>query len=397
MTQPILPGATLGVLGGGQLGRMFALAARRMGYHTRVFAPGDDTPAGQIAHRETRAAYDDLDAVRTFAKSVSVVTFEFENVPFATTEAAEEFAPVRPAGSLLYTTQHRRREKEALRAAGIPVAPFARIETEEDLASGLAELGKPAILKTAAWGYDGRGQVRIDSPADGAAAWSSVERQPCVLEALVPFEHEISVLGARSVDGSVAVYEPVHNVHERHILDVSVFPTGLPERTNARARDIMRSLLETWEVVGLICVEMFVLPDGDLIVNEVAPRPHNSGHLTIDAHACSQFEQQVRAACALPLGSPEPVAPAAAMVNLLGDVWADGTPDWAAALARPRVALHLYGKIDARPGRKMGHLTATAATPETARAVALDARRALNPHGGTPEPGAPRGSATAHS
>lgn len=375
MSAPILPGATLGVLGGGQLGRMFTLAARRMGYRVTVLAPEDDTPAGQIAYLEVRAPYEDLDAVRRFAGSVAVVTFEFENVPAATVAAAADLAPVRPAGSLLHTTQQRRREKEALTAAGVPVVRWASVESEADLARAVAEVGTPAILKTAAWGYDGKGQVRIEREADADAAWHSLGRAPAVIEAVAPFEREISVVGARGLDGSIALYAPAENHHVRHILDVSLAPADLPARTVRRAQEITRTLLEAWEVVGVICVEMFLLPGGELLVNEVAPRPHNSGHLTIDATACHQFEQQVRAVCGLPLGVTDPVAPAA-MANLLGDLWSEREPDWAAALAVPGVALHLYGKVDARPGRKMGHLTALARSTDEARQRVIESRSA---------------------
>ena len=376
MSAPILPGATLGVLGGGQLGRMFALAARRMGYGVAVFAPEEDPPAGHVASRHLRAPFDDLDAIAEFAVGVSVVTFEFENVPSASAAAAERHAPTRPAGSLLHTTQQRRREKEALQAAGVPVATFGVVESEDDLAAALKKTGVPAILKTAAWGYDGKGQIRITRAEDALAAWEELDRTPCVLEAVVEFEREISVMGARGVDGSIALYDPTENDHANHILDVSVVPAGIQARTANAAHEITRTLLEAWEVVGILCVEMFQLPNGDLLVNEIAPRPHNSGHLTIEAHATSQFEQQVRAACGLPLGSTERKAPAA-MANLLGDVWSGGEPDWAAALAVPGVALHLYGKAEARPGRKMGHLTAVGETAAEARERVLRARGAL--------------------
>jgi 5-(carboxyamino)imidazole ribonucleotide synthase len=354
---------------------MFTLAARRMGYRVTVFAPDDDTPAGQIAYEEVRAPYEDLDAVRRFASGVSVVTFEFENVPAETAAAAAERAPVRPAGSLLHTTQHRRREKEALVAAGVPVVRHGMVESRADLAAAIEAVGTPAILKTAAWGYDGKGQVRIGAPSEAEAAWASLGHAACVLEAVAPFEREISVVGVRGLDGSVALYDPVENLHVDHILDVSVSPADLPRPVAELAREIARTLLGAWRVVGVICVEMFLMPDGTLVVNEVAPRPHNSGHLTIDAHACSQFEQQVRAVCGLPLGATDGVAPAA-MANLLGDLWADGPPDWAAALAVPGVALHLYGKGEPRPGRKMGHLTAVAPGTREARKRVLRARAA---------------------
>jgi 5-(carboxyamino)imidazole ribonucleotide synthase len=354
---------------------MFTLAARRMGYRVIVFAPEDDTPAGQIAFREIRAPYEDLDAVCKFARQVDVVTFEFENVPAETAAAAARCSIVRPDGSLLHTTQHRRREKEALRAAGVPVARFATIDDRSQLDAAVAEVGTPAILKTVAWGYDGKGQARINDPAAAGAAFNALGEQPCVLEALVPFEREISLVGARGIDGSIALYDPVENHHVNHILDVSISPAGLPDGVADRARDIAATLLETWNVIGVICVEMFLLPDGDLVVNEVAPRPHNSGHLTIDAHVCSQFEQQVRAVCGLPLGSTRPLGPAA-MVNLLGDLWSAGEPDWAGVVGDPEVKLHLYGKGAARPGRKMGHLTVLSSSTEEARRRALDARAA---------------------
>ena len=378
MSAPILPGATLGVLGGGQLGRMFTLAARRMGYRVIVFAPEDDTPAGQIAYREIRAPYEDLEAVHEFARSVSVVTFEFENVPAETVEAAAAHAPVRPEGSVLYRTQHRRREKEALTQAGVPVVRHAMVDDLDALDRAISEVGAPCIIKTAAWGYDGKGQLRVEHASEARAAWERLERQPCVVEAFVPFEREISVVGARGLDGQVALYEPLENLHVNHILDLTVSPADLPADVAANAREITRTLLEAWDVVGVICVELFLLPGGDLLVNEVAPRPHNSGHLTIDAHACSQFEQQVRAICGLPLGSTAAIAPAA-MANLLGDLWAGRTPRWDSALRVPGLALHLYGKTEALPGRKMGHLTALASSVAEARERVLEARGSLGP------------------
>jgi 5-(carboxyamino)imidazole ribonucleotide synthase len=380
----ILPGATLGVLGGGQLGRMFALAARSMGYRVTVFVPEEDSPAGQTADREIRADYDDLDAVRRFAAGVDVVTFEFENVPAATAAAAAEGAPVRPAGSLLHTTQHRAREKAALEAAGVPTVRHAPAASEGELRAAVASVGAPGILKTASWGYDGKGQRRVETPEDALAAWEDLGRAPVVYEAMAEFEREISVVGARGLDGSVALYAPSENRHERHVLDVSISPAELPAAVRRRAHEITRTLLEAWGVVGVLCVELFLLPAGAsgerLLVNEVAPRPHNSGHLTIDGHSCSQFEQQVRAVCGLPLGSTEALAPAA-MANLLGDLWldrADGaSPPWDAACAVPGVSLHLYGKAEPRPGRKMGHLTAVGRDRKEALERVLRARDAV--------------------
>jgi 5-(carboxyamino)imidazole ribonucleotide synthase len=372
----IAPGATVGVLGSGQLGRMFAIAARRMGYRVHTLSPDTDTPTGQIADREVVAAYDDLDAVRDFARGVDVVTFEFENVSAAATEAAAEHAPVRPAGSVLHTTQHRLREKGFLANAGIPVTPFAPVHSLADLERALTALGTPAVLKTAGWGYDGKGQVKIADPGEAAAAWRTIGEQEAILEAFVDFDREVSVVAARGLDGSFAHFGVIENRHHRHILDVSIAPAAVAPAVERGAVEIARGILEGLDVVGVLCVEMFLGRDGRLLVNELAPRPHNSGHLTFDANVTSQFEQQLRAICGLPLGSPELLRPAA-MANLLGDLWADGEPDWAAACRYADVKLHLYGKAAARPGRKMGHLTALAATPEAALAKVVAARRAL--------------------
>ena len=373
---PVLPGATLGVLGSGQLGRMFALAARRMGYRVRTYSPDGDTPMGQVADSETVASYDDLDAAREFARAVDVVTFEFENVPAETVEAVAEIVPVRPSGSVLHTTQNRLREKTFLSERGFPVTAFRRVTTLAGLREGLGETGYPAVLKTAGFGYDGKGQRRIDAPTDAEDAFDSLAGREGILEAFVRFERELSVVAARSADGSIADFGVVENTHARHILDHTVAPARVSPDVAREARRIAESLLAELEVVGVLCVELILTPDERLFVNELAPRPHNSGHFTIDACRASQFEQQVRAACNLPLGSTEQLRPAA-MVNLLGDLWQQGEPDWAAALRDPRVALHLYGKRRARAGRKMGHLTALADSTDEALRAALDARDRL--------------------
>ena len=375
----IPPGATVGVLGSGQLGRMFAIAARRMGYRVHTLSPDDDTPTGQVADREIQAAYDDLDAVREFARGVSVVTFEFENVSAAAAEAAAEHAPVRPAGTVLHTTQNRLREKGFLRNAGFPVAPFSAVRSLEELERALAGIGTPAVLKTAGWGYDGKGQAKIATAADAEAAWRSLQTDEAILEAFVDFEREVSVVGARGLDGSFAHFGVLANDHRNHILDVTVAPAPVSPSVERDAVEIARGILEALEVVGVLCVEMFLTRNGSLLVNELAPRPHNSGHLTFDACVTSQFEQQLRAICGLPLGGTGLLRPAA-MANLLGDLWQGGEPDWAAACAFPEVKLHLYGKATARPGRKMGHLTALADDPEEARRIVLAAREALIPH-----------------
>jgi 5-(carboxyamino)imidazole ribonucleotide synthase len=372
----IEPGATIGVLGSGQLGRMFAIAARRMGYRVHTFSPDDDTPTGQVADREIQAAYDDLDAVRDFARGVSVVTFEFENIPAPTAAAAAEFAPVRPGGDVLYTTQHRLREKTYLRDHGFPVVPFAAVRSVDELTAALQKLGSPAVLKTAGWGYDGKGQCKIGTSSDAAAAWQSVDTHEAVLEAFVDFDCEVSVVAARGLDGSIVDFGPIRNAHANHILDVSVAPAGVPEAVEREAVRIAHGVLESLQVIGVLCVEFFVARDGRLMINELAPRPHNSGHLTFDACVTSQFEQQLRAICGLPLGSTERLRPAA-MANLLGDRWQSGPPNWSAACAFPNVKLHLYGKEEARPGRKMGHLTAMADTPDEAVRTVIAARNAL--------------------
>jgi 5-(carboxyamino)imidazole ribonucleotide synthase len=374
--KPVLPGATVGVLGSGQLGRMFAIAARRMGYRVHTFSPDADTPTGQVADLEVIAPYDDLDAVRRFASAVSVVTFEFENVPAPTAQAAAEHAPVRPKGEVLHTTQHRIREKTFLTNAGLPLTPFRTVVTSDDLARAVADLGCPSILKTADFGYDGKGQVRVTSPDQAEAAWSSIGRVPAVLEAFISFEKEVSVVAARGADGAYADWGVIENRHSNHILDLSVAPACVTDAVAGRARELTRAVLEALDVVGVLCVEFFVELGGRLLINELAPRPHNSGHLTFDASLTSQFEQQLRAVCGLPLGSTELLRPAA-MANLLGDVWKNGEPNWLAALAHPDVKLHLYGKLAPRPGRKMGHLTALAPDSSLALDLAQCARNAL--------------------
>jgi 5-(carboxyamino)imidazole ribonucleotide synthase len=372
----LLPGATIGVLGSGQLGRMFAMAARRMGYLVHTFSPETDTPTGQVADVEVTASYDDLAAVRDFASRVEVVTFEFENVPAATVGALSGIVPVRPNGATLYTTQHRLREKTFLQAAGIPITPFRRVRTHAELDAALADIGCPAVLKTAGFGYDGKGQRLIKSAAESAQAFDSLGGQEAVLEAFVDFEREVSVVCARGADGETAHFGVVENSHERHILDCTVAPARVSAEVARRATEIAASLVAQLELVGVLCVEFFHTRAGELLVNELAPRPHNSGHFTIDACQTSQFEQQVRAVCGLPLGATEQLRPAA-MANLLGDLWQGGEPNWRAACALPNVKLHLYGKHEPRAGRKMGHLTALAPTTDEALRLVRAAREAL--------------------
>lgn len=375
-TSPVLPGATIGVLGSGQLGRMFAMAARRLGYRVHTFSPEDDTPTGHLADREVVADYLDLDAVHRFAAEVDVITFEFENVPAATAEAAATHAPVRPAGGVLHVTQNRAREKAFLAERGLPVTPHRLVHSAAELADALRSLGTPAVLKTANWGYDGKGQVKISRPDEGAEAWAALGTDEAVLEAFIDFRCELSVVAARSLGGEFRAFALAENDHANHILDVSVAPAARPTDVHDQAEAITRAVFEALDVVGVMCVEYFLTADDALMINEIAPRTHNSGHLTIEGARTSQFEQQVRAVCGLPLGSTEVIRPTA-MANLLGDLWTAGEPNWPALLADPHAVLHLYGKREARRGRKMGHVTASGRTPQEARERAVAARGRL--------------------
>lgn len=374
--QTILPGATIGVLGSGQLGRMFAIAARELGYRIITYSPENDTPTGHIADKEFSCAYDDLDKIREFAAQVDVVTFEFENVPSATTEAVAKLVPVRPDGNVLHITQQRLREKTFLQKNGFPVTPFRQINSFVELENAVRDLGLPAVLKTASFGYDGKGQVKIKSAAELPAAFTALNGAEGIYEAFVDFEKEISVIGARTLNGQFMAFPVFENGHANHILDVTFAPAAISPKLAAEAAELAAGILEKLDVIGLLTVEMFVTKSGKILVNELAPRTHNSGHLTIDACVTSQFEQQVRAVCGLPLGSTELRQPAV-MANLLGHIWEKGEPNWPAALEDPFVKLHLYGKREARVGRKMGHLTALGNSVEEAVERAVNARAAL--------------------
>ena len=372
----IAPGSALGVLGSGQLGRMFTIAARRMGYRVHTFSPEEDTPTGQVADVEVTAEYDDIDALRAFAGQVDVVTFEFENVPIEAVDAIEALAPVRPSGVALHTAQQRAREKTFLADGGFPTAPFARAASLDELWDAVARVGTPAVIKTAAFGYDGKGQHKVTTPADVEHIWTAIGHQEAVVEKFISLQAEISVIAARGLDGGVVEYPAFENRHRNHILDLTTAPALIPAAVASDAREITRAILTELQYVGVLCVEFFLSTDGELLVNELAPRPHNSGHLTFDAAVTSQFEQQVRAICGLPLGSTELLRPAA-MANLLGDLWGEDQPNWAAACAFPDVKLHLYGKDHPRPGRKMGHLTAMGRTVHEAQDRVIGARDAL--------------------
>ncbi len=375
-SQPILPGATIGILGSGQLGRMFALAARSLGYRIIVYSPEKDAPTAAVADKEYVGDYTDLDKIRAFAREVQVVTFEFENVPSITTHAAAEIVPVRPDGQVLHITQNRLREKTFLRDHGFPVTPFRAINSLADLEAAARDLGLPAVLKTANFGYDGKGQVKLTSREQLPAAFAGLNGTEGIYEAFVAFEKELSVVGARTLNGEFSAFPVFENTHANHILDITFAPAEIGMGLAKEACDLAAGILEKLNVIGLLTVELFLTKDGRILVNELAPRTHNSGHLTIDGCVTSQFEQQARAVCGLPLGSSELRQPAA-MANLLGHLWAQGEPDWAAALRDPLVKLHLYGKTQARVGRKMGHLNATGKTVAEAVARVKQAREAL--------------------
>ncbi len=350
--QIIPPGSTIGILGGGQLGRMTAMAAARLGYRVHAYCPEADSPAFQVSASASIAAYDDLGALARFADAVDVVTFEFENVPSTTTELLAARRPTRPAPNVLHVAQHRLREKDFLTAAKVPTTRYMEVTGSDGLERAVRAIGLPCVLKTAQFGYDGKGQVMIAKESDIAPAWQRMGAGIGILEGFVDFTHEISVIVARGIDGSTAVFPPVENQHRNHILDTTIAPARLPEAILMRAEAIARHIAEALNVVGLIAVEMFVGHGGEVLVNELAPRPHNSGHWTIDACVTSQFEQFVRAVCGLPLGSVERHSDAV-MKNLLGE----DVAGWREILAEPGAKLHLYGKSEARPGRKMGHVT----------------------------------------
>ena len=381
---PILPGGTLGILGGGQLGAMFAAAAKRMGYRVEAISDVADCPAAIHCDRLHVGDFTDEALLGRFAAECDAVTFEFENIPAAAGRALAGSVPVRPDPEILFTTQDRAREKAFLTCHGFACAPYRIVRSRDELRRAVADIGLPAVLKTAAFGYDGKGQRKLLHPADVDAGWAALNADPhasheLVLEGFIDFDCEISVVAARGSDGAVAMFPPSRNAHANHILDVSSVPAGLPQEVLHQAESTAGRILEALGLVGVACVEFFVTKDGRVLVNEIAPRTHNSGHLTIEACETSQFEQQVRAVCGLPLGSTRLRSPAA-MANLLGDCWqaADGSrrdPDWAAALEVPGVWLHLYGKRESRPGRKMGHLTALAATADEAIEKVTRARR----------------------
>jgi 5-(carboxyamino)imidazole ribonucleotide synthase len=350
MRETLGPGAVVGILGGGQLGRMLALAAARLGHKCHIYCPDPDSPAFDVAAAHTVAAYDDRAALDRFAAAVDVVTYEFESVPAETATRLAEVRPVRPSPEALGLTQDRLREKSFVSGRGIAVSPFAEVSSEDQIGPAVEAVGTPAVLKTCRFGYDGKGQARIATLGEAGVAWQALGRVPAILEAFVPFEKEVSIVAARGLDGQFVAYDLVENEHENHILRRSVVPAAVPPRLDEAARWIAQEIGDGLGFVGVFCVEMFVMEDR-LLVNEIAPRVHNSGHWTLDACLVSQFEQHVRAICGWPLG-PTARHSGAEMLNLLGKE----ALDWLRLAAEP-AALHLYGKAKARPGRKMGHLT----------------------------------------
>lgn len=364
------PGSTIGVLGGGQLGRMLAHAATRLGYRVHVYEPQAGCPAGAVAHLEVNAPYEDLEALAAFARGCDVVTYEFENVPSAPLRHIEGLTRLHPHWRVLETAQNRAREKRWLRDQGFPHAPFVEVPAGGDLAAGLRALGLPCVVKTADFGYDGKGQLKVLTEADVAAAQARFAGQAVVIEQFVDFACEVSAIVVRSASAAVRVFPLAENLHRNHILDLSIVPARVSAEVAAQAERWARLVAERIDLVGVMGVECFVTRAGEVLLNELAPRTHNSGHYTIDACVTSQFEQQVRAICGLPLGAVTLLSPVA-MVNILGDAWSRGEPRWDTLLAQPNVRLHLYGKAEPRPGRKMGHFTVTARDADMAAELAL--------------------------
>lgn len=370
----IAPGKTIGVLGGGQLGRMLAQAAQTLGYRVHVYEPQIHCPAGAVANHEVNASYQDADALLDFARGVDVVTYEFENIPATALAVIAPLVPLHPSAEVLHTTQNRQREKAWLKANGFPHVAYAEA-LDGDIAPAVAQVGLPCVVKTADFGYDGKGQMKLSTAADLEQAVAIFRGRRCVVEAWCEFSCELSVIVARSTTGETRAFPVSENIHTHHILDFSIVPARVPTAVAEAAEALAARIAEKIGVVGLLAVELFLTIAGELVVNELAPRPHNSGHWSLDGGETSQFEQHVRAVCGLPLGAVAVREPTV-MVNILGDAWkwADGkvvgAPRWAAILAAPRAKLHLYGKAEPRPGRKMGHFTVRAADVATALAQA---------------------------
>jgi 5-(carboxyamino)imidazole ribonucleotide synthase len=371
----ILPGATIGLLGGGQLGRMTGYAARSLGYDVHVLDPDPDCPARAIASRTITASFRDAAAAAELARGANVVTLEIEQIGAEALAAVSALVPLRPSAEAVVIVQDRLRQRTWLDANGFPVGPWRAVHSAEEAVAAVTALGR-SVLKKPVGGYDGRGQARVGLPTEAPAAWTTLGSGPVLVEQFLDLELELSVLVARREDGAMATYAPAINHHESGVLDWSVWPAMLPPQVSHQAMLVAEGIATTMGIVGLIAIEMFLVRDGRLLVNELAPRPHNSYHHSERAASTSQFEQFVRAVCGLPLGSVEALRPAA-IANLLGDLWEGGEPDFESALTIPDVRLHLYGKATARPGRKMGHLSAIGASGEEAREKVLTARARL--------------------
>ena len=372
----ILPGATLGVLGGGQLGRMFTLAAISMGYRVVVLDPDPHSPAGHIADQHIQASYQDHAALQMLGDECMAVTTEFENVPADSMEFLERLCQVRPNAAAVRIAQDRIREKSWLQEIGLPTAPFAAIYEANDLDDAVAELASPQLLKTASLGYDGKGQIKVTNRDEAYAAFSTLGDTPCVLEEMVELKREISVILARGSSGHTEVYPVGENRHREGILDTTIVPAAITEDMRTEATGMATRLADAMNYCGVLAVEFFCTPDDELLINEIATRPHNSGHYTVDACATSQFEQQVRVMCGLPPGDVSLHSPVV-MTNLLGDIWSTGEPAWESILGHSSTHLHLYGKREARTGRKMGHFNCLAESTDAALGIVADIRKKL--------------------
>ncbi len=376
----ILPNATLGILGGGQLGRMFVVAARTMGYHVTVLDPDPHSPAAQLANRHICADYADQSALDKLAATCAAITTEFENVPATALEYLAKFLPVKPSGAVVAIIQDRIREKNFLQSNGFKTARFALIENPQQVATAVQHTGLPALLKLSRFGYDGKGQKMVHTLREAQQAYHDFGAQPAVLEELVAIKMEISIIIVRSADGSMAAYPPSENVHRNGILDIGIVPARISSVLAEVATQVARSIADMLQYCGVMAVEFFLTQAGELLVNEIAPRPHNSGHYTLDACTTSQFEQQVRSLCGLPLGEVAVCQPSV-MVNILGDLWHEkNMPDWTKVLRHPHVKLHLYGKQEARAGRKMGHYTCVGENMKDVLTLALKIQNELGKH-----------------
>jgi 5-(carboxyamino)imidazole ribonucleotide synthase len=373
----ILPDASLGVLGGGQLGRMFTLAAHSMGYRVVVLDPDPHSPAGLIADQHIKADYRDRAALQMLGDECAAITTEFENIPSDSLEFLEQYCPVRPGANAVHIAQNRIHEKTFIQEHGLATAPFAAIYEAADIDEAFAGLTPPLLLKTASMGYDGKGQLPVNTPDEARVAFRQMGDTPCVLEKLVELEREISVVLARNINGQTAIYPVGENRHVNGILDTTIVPSGADPAMTATAIDMARQLADAMNYCGVLAVEFFCTEEGELLINEIAPRPHNSGHFTVDACATSQFEQQVRMMCGLTPSNTQLLS-AVVMTNLTGDIWGDSEPAWQHVLNEPGAHLHLYGKREARPGRKMGHINCLADDVDSALEITARIRAALN-------------------